>query len=154
FVKITDGTTTLDPTTMTTPCSPPTIPDRCGFPGEVRVGQLRLSKPSPAPIPDPGGDLPNDALPILACSPCANPVGFPSGQTPPIATDTLEFQDTCTVSGTCTATGPFGRVVKTDGVAADMIRLRGVQIKGRAANITMVLTYATQSGDLRVVNSS
>jgi len=136
FVNISDGTNSLNGSNMTG-CQ--VLDDPSCF-----VANFRLSRPSLA-LADSTLDQ-NDSMPLLFCSPCI--VYFPSGARTQQAGDTFEFKDS-------NQAGPFARVVKFDGAtSADMIRLRGVQIRSLTANRTLVLTYATQNGDLRTVFSN
>ena len=136
FVRITDGTNTLDAEPAT--AVPPFI-----------TGGLVLSKVSVAPAPTITTDV-TDTLTVLACPvrPCT--VHFPSGNTAPTAalsTDTFTLQD---VSATSLA-----RIEKFDsGASADRVSLKGLKITSRVAGRVLTLTYGTQAGDLRTLTST
>jgi hypothetical protein len=123
FLKISDGTTTVD-----------------GLVTATRGG-LTLRKVSPAPT---GTANVTDVLNVLTCPapPCT--VHFPSGATTPTppAGTTFTFQDVSAASR--------ARVEKFDsGASADRVSFKGVKITSRVAGRVLTITYGVQSGDLR-----
>jgi hypothetical protein len=127
FIKISDGTNTLDGLVTTS------------------RGGLMLSKVSPAPA---GTANVTDVLNVLTCPtrPCT--VHFPSGNVAPAApavSDTFTFTD---VLGNA-------RVEKFDsGASADRVSFKGVKITSRVAGRVLTITYGVQSGDLRDITST
>lgn len=144
FVKITDGTTTLDGTTLNQSCVPlSSFPNGCSLsqaPGFVVNQATDATSPANA-----GLDV-TDTMVLLKCPthPCT--VFFPSGALTPQPGDTFKFADT-------NPTGPFARVVMFDSAtSADRVSLRGIAITSLTAGKTLTLTYGTQVGDLRAQN--
>jgi hypothetical protein len=129
FVKISDGTTTLDG--LVTPTR----------------GGLALRKASPAPT---GTADATDTLTVLGCAvrPCT--VHFPSGNVAPaapLATDTVTIQDVSAAN--------LARVEKFDsGASADRVSFKGVKITSRVAGRVLTITYGVQAGDLRDLTST
>lgn len=126
FVKITDGTNTVDGLVTAT------------------KGGLVLSKTSTAPT----GTLDvTDVLNVLTCAtrPCT--VFFPSGAATQQTGDTFKLQDTLATS--------LVRVEKFDsGASADRASFKGLKATSLTAAKTLIITYGTQTGDLRAITST
>jgi hypothetical protein len=131
FVKITDGTNTVDG--LVTPTK----------------GGLVLRKDSPAST---GTADVTDVLNVLTCATRPCKVYFPSGNVHPAApltTDTFIIEDVSSP-----ALSPV-RVEKFDsGASADRASFKGAKITSRVAGRTLVITYGTQTGDLRPITST
>ena len=137
FVNISDGTTagTLDARASTV------VP--------FVKGGLRLSLASPAPTGTTDVTVVHN---ILSCTTRPCKVYFPSGNVHPAApltTDTFILEDVSSP-----ALSP-ARVEKFDsGASADRVSFKGVKITSRTAGKTLVITYGTQTNDLRSITST